>query len=140
MFEIVFPRKFEGRAGNPFIGYRPLTGLKVEEPADDESRVFLTLAGRTMQPDVVIDMPAEALTELALKWLAYRAGVKEPDLAHQHATVPDMRCPFCGSDNVSGDRFEVFPGTASQSSECLDCASVWEKHYVATHYVETPHA
>lgn len=45
-------------------------------------------------------------------------------------------CPFCDSDQVTGDAVEVQHLHAYQPVSCLDCGKTWEDVYQLTHYVE----
>lgn len=38
-------------------------------------------------------------------------------------------CPFCGSDDISGDSWEQDGPTVSQVVDCLDCGETWVDSY-----------
>jgi hypothetical protein len=42
------------------------------------------------------------------------------------------RCPFCGSDEVTGDSFTSGGGEASQEMSCDACDAKWEDVYALT--------
>jgi len=42
------------------------------------------------------------------------------------------KCPFCGSEDIEGDSFDVNEGKASQEMSCLDCEESWYDIYTLT--------
>ena len=40
-----------------------------------------------------------------------------------------VRCPFCGSDDISGGPVEVEAGCAWQNVDCLACDEQWQDLY-----------
>lgn len=40
-----------------------------------------------------------------------------------------VRCPYCNSDDISGDSVEVDIGSASQEMFCHDCNATWNDLY-----------
>jgi hypothetical protein len=47
-----------------------------------------------------------------------------------------MRCPNCGSMDLSGDVVNIDAGGASQEISCLDCGAGWHDAYKLTGYTD----
>lgn len=52
----------------------------------------------------------------------------------EYAAAGGVRCPKCGSQNLSGDSFDTWAGGASQSIGCGDCWAEWTDEYTLTRY------
>lgn len=47
------------------------------------------------------------------------------------------RCPYCHSDNITGDAIEVDGSIAWQPVSCDDCGKDWEENYSLIGYQAT---
>lgn len=45
-------------------------------------------------------------------------------------------CPYCGSEDVSGDFVTIDAGSASQNIICNDCDETWTDFYSLTEILE----
>lgn len=54
----------------------------------------------------------------------------------EYVAAGGVRCPKCGSQNLSGDSFDTWAGGASQSIGCNDCDAEWTDMYKLVGYGE----
>lgn len=52
----------------------------------------------------------------------------------QYIAIKGVRCPSCGSSDVTGSHLEVDAGTAFQPMTCSECGANWSDSYVLTGY------
>jgi hypothetical protein len=52
----------------------------------------------------------------------------------QYIAIKGVRCPSCGSSDVSGSHLEVDAGTAFQPMTCSECGANWSDSYVLSGY------
>ena len=57
-----------------------------------------------------------------------------PLTSQQYAEGRGVRCPCCGSENVTGGRFECDAGSAWQPVDCEECGASWQDVYVLNGY------
>ena len=43
-------------------------------------------------------------------------------------------CPFCGSENLTGEEINIDAGSAWQDIYCVDCSNEWRDTYALTGY------
>jgi len=43
--------------------------------------------------------------------------------------LADTRCPYCGSNDISGGFVEIDSGEANQKIDCMDCGKRWRDVY-----------
>lgn len=56
----------------------------------------------------------------------------------QYVETGGTRCPFCGSQSIEGDSFEVDAGGAAQEVGCNNCDKTWTDVYTLTKYEARP--
>lgn len=49
----------------------------------------------------------------------------------KYISEPD-HCPFCGSDDIEGDRMEIMGTSAYQPIKCNKCGKKWDDIYKLT--------
>lgn len=47
----------------------------------------------------------------------------------QYIKSKGVKCPFCGSEDISGEEVNIDGGSASQSVSCMECNASWNDHY-----------
>lgn len=52
----------------------------------------------------------------------------------QYVALKGVRCPSCGSSDVSGNQLEVNAGEAFQPMNCSECGATWSDSYALTGY------
>jgi hypothetical protein len=55
----------------------------------------------------------------------------------EYVAIRGVKCPFCCSDDLNGDDFNVDQGTCSQEISCLACGKGWHDIYQLTGYEES---
>lgn len=55
----------------------------------------------------------------------------------QYVGAKGYKCPFCGSENISGNAFNVYGGSTTQEVGCDDCGAEWLDQYILTGYTFT---
>ena len=65
---------------------------------------------------------------------------QKPMTDKQYRDSDGTKCPYCGSENISGEHVEVDAGGATQEVGCTDCGKSWYDCYSLTGYIpkETP--
>lgn len=54
---------------------------------------------------------------------------REPMSPEEYVAYGGQRCPFCGSDNISGGSFDVYQGGLAQEVGCDVCGKEWFDSY-----------
>lgn len=55
----------------------------------------------------------------------------------QYTGAGGNKCPFCGSENISGNAFNAYGGSTTQEVGCDDCGAEWLDQYILTGYTFT---
>lgn len=59
---------------------------------------------------------------------------RTPATQEMYVDSMGLRCPHCGSDDVSGGEIDISAGVASQEVDCGDCFARWYDLYTLTGY------
>ena len=54
--------------------------------------------------------------------------------SEEYVAKGGVRCPFCGSDDITGLSVDIHPGRATQEIVCNDCDANWIDVYKLTHF------
>lgn len=73
-------------------------------------------------------------TKIMGKKNASKGSPDYPMHPEAYARQGGVKCPFCGSHELTSGAVEVDEGGASQSVTCDDCDSEWEDLYTLTGY------
>jgi hypothetical protein len=59
---------------------------------------------------------------------------KKPLTDKEYVGKGGLICPYCGSDQITGDEINVDAGHATQEVSCEDCKKEWQDVYRLTGY------